>query len=148
MRILLLRHGQAGGRMDDPELTEAGRARALAVGHHLRTLCGLEGARVRTSPRVRAKQTAELALRGWGGEATPEICGWLADERVGDVLAHLEEQEGDRAVLLVGHLPLLGVVARVLAGDAGIRPPQPGTLLVLDGEPEPGGCRLAERFGG
>ena len=136
----------AGGVRDDHRhLTRRGREQATAVGRHLRTQDGVEAMQVWTSPLVRAVQTTELALRGSRSQALPEVKPWLAFGRVGELLDGLIEAEAS-AVLLVGHLPLHGEVARVLAGSQALPDPRPGTLVVFEGEPEPSGCRLIDRF--
>ena len=149
MRILLLRHGEAmygyGVRDEHRHLTRRGRAQATAVGRHLRAQGGFEGTEVWTSPLVRAVQTTELALRGWRCPAVVEAKPWLAFGRVGELLDGLLEAEA-HSVMLVGHLPLHGEAARVLAGSQAVANPSPGTLIVLDGEPEPGGCQVIDRF--
>ncbi|MCB5179312.1 histidine phosphatase family protein [Streptomyces antimicrobicus] len=76
-RILLARHGQTDwarsgrhtGRTDRPLLPE-GRRNAALLGERLRRApwLGLPGARVRTSPLVRATETCRLA--GFAGRAT------------------------------------------------------------------------------
>lgn len=61
--LILVRHGQtsinAGGRLQgriDPELDETGRAQAIRLGAHIRATW--PGARVVSSPLMRARQTA------------------------------------------------------------------------------------------
>ncbi len=77
-RVYLVRHGEtewskAGqhtGRTDLP-LTPAGEELAKRIGERLR---GLAFARVLSSPRVRARRTAELA--GFTPEIDPDLAEW------------------------------------------------------------------------
>ena len=84
-RILLVRHGQtewsATGRhtsRTDVPLTEAGRKAARALGERLRQepWNGLAGARVRTSPRRRARETCALAGFGDRAEEWDVLVEW------------------------------------------------------------------------
>ncbi|MGL5816989.1 MAG: histidine phosphatase family protein [Phycicoccus sp.] len=96
-RVVLLRHGEtewsATGRhtgVTDVPLTAAGEAQARALGA---LLAGYDVVRVLTSPRVRARRTAELAgltpevdddlvewdYGGYEGMTTPEIRTSLGD---------------------------------------------------------------------
>src|SRR3954462_13602615 len=106
-QLWLLRHGDAephGSRPDfDRELTEKGEDQARAAGAALAAL-GLEFATVYTSPRVRARATAELACSSL--DAEPEMVDSLSGgfERE-DALGLLAGAGADAAVLLVGHEP-------------------------------------------
>lgn len=139
--LWLLRHGDAephGTREDAARrLTEKGEAQARAAGAALRAL-GVEFAAVLSSPRVRARATAELAAvgavaldRALGGgdygrrEAVAALAGFGADDRL----------------LLVGHEPDFsqlvldltgGRVGMKKGGVAGMRLGRgAGELLVL-----------------
>lgn len=123
--LLLLRHGIAEprqeGRADAVRaLTAAGRRRCAAVLERLRQR-GLAADRLLSSPLVRARQTAELAVQADlapalelaeslapGGSPLPQLATWLAS---------LPTQAGQRPrLLLVGHEPDLGELASALIG--------------------------------
>ncbi|MFN6131824.1 MAG: phosphohistidine phosphatase SixA [Synechococcaceae cyanobacterium] len=123
--LLLLRHGIAEpreqGRSDAARtLTAAGRRRCAAVLTRLRQR-GLAADRLLSSPLVRARQTAELAV-----EADLAPCLELAEELApdGDPLGQLASwlgvvpaRSGRRPrLLLVGHEPDLGDLASALIG--------------------------------
>ena len=109
MRILLMRHGEAvdaGARSDaDRWLTPQGRrvtrevSRWLAAHHRPGT--------VRTSPLVRAVQTAEIVMSACGLDAAT-VMRELALGDVAAVCAVAKTFEGPGPLCLVGHEPTLG----------------------------------------
>jgi phosphohistidine phosphatase len=109
--IWLLRHGDAedgAGKPDaDRELTEKGERQSVAAGQALKKL-GVELDVCLTSPKVRAKRTAELASEPLG-------CPVEEDDRLaGGDFDPLELAAGRGEVMLVGHEPdFSGAVALV-----------------------------------
>jgi phosphohistidine phosphatase len=100
--IWLLRHGDAEAGEGKPdaerELTEKGEAQSIAAGKALETL-GVELDVCLTSPKVRAKRTAELACDSLG-------CPVEEDERLkGGDFDPVEVASGRGEVMLVGHEP-------------------------------------------
>ena len=129
-QLLLLRHGIAEERRDDrPDglrsLTPAGQRRTTAVLERAVAL-GLQAERLITSPLVRARQTAEIALATGlaptlelatalepGVDPLPSLGAWLLP-----VPPPLQAR-GPRLVL-VGHEPDLGdLAARLIGAPAG-----------------------------
>lgn len=117
--LLLLRHGIAEERRQDLEdgdraLTARGRERTLAVLERLVAL-GLRPDRLLSSPLLRARQTAEIAVTaGWAPAA--ELAAELAPG--GAALGSLPEwchASGD-SLALVGHEPDLSALACQLIG--------------------------------
>lgn len=123
--LLLLRHGIAEPREDGrPDaaraLTAAGRRRCAAVLTRLRQR-GLAADLMLSSPLVRARQTAELAVQANlapslelaedltpGGDPLSQLATWLAV---------VPARAGQRPrLLLVGHEPDLGDLASALIG--------------------------------
>ena len=106
-QLWLLRHGEAVPHDSKPdqerELTARGERQALAAGAALARL-GLGVAACYTSPKVRARQTAELACQSLGIEPVVEDSigeGFERDDAIALLRAH-----GDEArVLVVGHEP-------------------------------------------
>ena len=142
-QLWLLRHGEAVPHDSKPdaerELTPRGRRQADVAGAALAAL-GAEFAACYTSPKVRARQTAELACKHLNIE--PVVDESLADgfSRV-DALALLEAHGPDDHVLVVGHEPSFSQVVYDFTGGrvdfkkggvAGVRARRTtGELLVL-----------------
>jgi phosphohistidine phosphatase len=100
--IWLLRHGDAedgGGKPDaDRELTKKGVQQSRDAGRALKAL-GVKLDVCLTSPRVRARQTAELACEALGTKVEEE------DGLTGGDFDPLEVAAGRGEVMLVGHEP-------------------------------------------
>ena len=98
------------------------------------------------SPLVRAVQTAELAVGVWGAPGAVESRRFLGVQDNSAAIDALMTLGGGTTVLLVGHLPQMGDLARILAGEVSLPSPTPGTAIVLQGKPEPNECSIAARF--
>lgn len=132
--IWLLRHADAADGSPDAErpLTEKGRAQSRAAGAALKAL-GVELDACLTSPKVRARQTAELACAELGG-LVPQVEARLAGGPFDpyDVTAGLGEE-----VLLVGHDPDFSMSVHTLTGaqvrmkKGGLAGTHKGELVVL-----------------
>jgi len=116
--LWLLRHGTAepgNGKPDEErELNQRGERESEAAGRALAEL-GVEFDLALTSPRVRAKRTAELAAKALGvqpSDHTPLSKDFEADE----ARALLEGQDDGARVLLVGHDPDFTQVVLDLTG--------------------------------
>jgi len=137
-QLWLLRHGEAVPHSDDDdvrELTERGRDQSRIAG---RALAALEVVvhECYTSPKVRARQTAELACAALAVEPVEHEAlraGFAARDA-------LELLDGDRRVLVVGHDPDFSQVVHDLTGGrvqlkkggiAGVRLEGGGELLIL-----------------
>lgn len=118
MDIYLLRHGDAVDRLtggyahdEDRPLTEKGQQEARIAAESLRGL-GVTIAQIFASPLVRATQTARIAdeiLRPARGLIR---CDALAPGgTLGESIAALAGVGTNDAVLLVGHMPVLGELA-------------------------------------
>ncbi|MEB3319040.1 MAG: phosphohistidine phosphatase SixA [Cyanobacteriota bacterium] len=122
VELILLRHGlaQPHGSVDDPlrALTPEGRQRTLRVCQRACQL-GLKAPALISSPLVRARQTAEVAVEAGlapaltcdealapGGDPWPLLHRWWTGER--DAVA--------AKLILVGHEPDLGRLASRLIG--------------------------------
>jgi phosphohistidine phosphatase len=116
-QVWLLRHGEAVPHDDDDDarpLTERGEAQARAAG---RVLARLDVAvhLCLTSPKVRARRTAELACAELGIEPVghePLRSGFDARE----ALALANAPDADQRLLLVGHEPDFSQVVHDLTG--------------------------------
>ncbi|MBI3857269.1 MAG: phosphohistidine phosphatase SixA [Planctomycetes bacterium] len=121
MRIYLMRHATAeetGSGTDAARpLTERGRREARAAAVALREL-EAQVAAIISSPRLRARETAEIVATAIGRDLSVEVRSSLD---CGATLAALRDeleprQEGE--VLLVGHNPELSQFASALAAQA------------------------------
>ncbi|MEY3963955.1 MAG: hypothetical protein RLZZ106_1210, partial [Cyanobacteriota bacterium] len=101
-------------------LTPAGRERTTAVLQRLRQL-ELGGQRLLSSPLLRARQTAELAVAA-GLAPALELASALEPEA--DPWPLLHWPAGVQRLVLVGHEPDLGSLAAALIGAA------PGAVLL------------------
>lgn len=124
MRVYLLRHGTADPRgpfgedSADRRLVAKGRAQAEKAGSLLARI-GARFGRVLSSPYLRAKETAEIALAQLDHGPQLEILRCL--EPMGssaDAIAAICQGEED--VLAVGHEPLLSQIGAELAGDGSL----------------------------
>lgn len=122
MNLYLIRHADAlpiGDRAaSDAErpLSPDGESQSqlLAFGLHRR---GVKLARVLSSPLVRARQTAELLIRGWSPPPQLDLHDELAPDGKRRKLARFLAELKERDVGLVGHQPDLGVLAAWLIGN-------------------------------
>jgi phosphohistidine phosphatase len=100
--IWILRHGDAEageGKPDaDRDLTEKGEKQSIAAGQALKEL-GVELDVCLTSPKVRAKRTADLACKLLGVDVEED------DRLAGDDFDPVELAAGRGEVMLVGHEP-------------------------------------------
>jgi phosphohistidine phosphatase len=122
-QLWVLRHAEAephGTRSDsERRLTARGEAQARAAGIALARL-GVGFEAVLSSPKVRARETAELAAAQWEGEGgdlvrihDPLASGFDGRQALDAIVG----QSADARVLLVGHEPdLSGVVADLTGG--------------------------------
>jgi phosphohistidine phosphatase SixA len=134
LEIYLLRHAHAGNAAawDGPDserpLSAKGRRQAQQLGQFLADRAFSPDA-ILTSPKVRARQTAELVADALG-------VGITADDRLGgpldlDVLAALLDGAGGTSIMLVGHDPDFSDLATTLTG-AGYLPLKKGALCRID----------------
>src|SRR5437867_12684673 len=109
--IWFLRHGDAEDTEPDFDrrLTDKGRRQSETAGHALAAL-GVKPEVCLTSPKLRARETAELACEALGVEVTEEkrLQGGAFDAL--DLAAGLDE------ILLVGHEPDFSDAIRELTG--------------------------------
>jgi phosphohistidine phosphatase len=117
-QLWLLRHGEAEPHDVKPdaerELTERGRDQSRSAGRALKAL-EVEVHLCFTSPKVRARQTAELACAELGIEPVDEPA--LAEGFDGRAALALAAAAGaDQRVLVVGHEPDFSQVVHDLTG--------------------------------
>jgi phosphohistidine phosphatase len=131
-----MRHATAADPGGTPDalrpLTEQGREEARAAGRALREK-NEDLTLVLASPRLRARETAELVIEGFGRPVPLNVresltCGATAAAYLAEI-----EAKPDGPVLLVGHNPEMSAIASELAGESiSFRP---STLCAIDLEP-------------
>jgi phosphohistidine phosphatase len=129
--LCLLRHGRATGQGPDAALMPEGEKYVAALGRRLAGE-GFAPARAYTSPYRRARETARILL----AEVAPGTAAGHLDELTPEydpdhTIAGLRLLGLPAArVLLVGHLPLLGLLVQKLTHD--IVAFSPGMLVELE----------------
>lgn len=147
LKLYLLRHADAGDperwHGDDAErpLSPKGVRQAERLGRHLKAI-GFDPDVVISSPKVRARDTAEIVARAAGREVRIDarLAGSFDTKGLDEILADAERPERP---LIVGHDPDFSDVAARLTGVARLELKK-GALarLDLDGSLEPGGAVL------
>ncbi|MBM3459969.1 MAG: hypothetical protein FJX77_15720 [Armatimonadetes bacterium] len=147
MRLFFLRHGDAedpGPGQSDAErrLTPAGHAEMREVAVGIRSLnLGLTA--ILTSPRVRARETADWVARGLQAEGLlreePRLGGGC---RIGSLQSLLEPYGNADRILLVGHEPDFSLLVGDLIGGGLVRVPKASLIRVDLHRVEPGGGEL------
>jgi phosphohistidine phosphatase len=118
-QIWLLRHAEAephGTRTDaQRKLTERGEQQAAAAGA---ALCELAGGfeRVLTSSKVRAAETARIALASLDGAQAEEFAPLVDGLDAQGVIEQARALGADGRLLLVGHEPQLSTLVAELTG--------------------------------
>jgi len=117
MEIYLMQHGPSSPKDVDPEesLTAEGEAQIVAAGRGLKRM-GLSLDVIVCSTKKRARQTARIVAEqlGFGPEKivqTDLLKPMAASE---ESIRFLKQYEGDKAVLVAGHLPSLAEIASAL----------------------------------
>ncbi len=147
----LLRHGEAlpasNGSDDARRLSPGGERELERLALYLADL-GWHPDRAFTSPLLRARDTARIVLRRAAPDLAPAVMDALGPESgVDEVLAALRAESAVAGhVLLVGHQPLLGELARRLTDgeDVGLAPGDLVRIEFSDG-PEEGAGTLGRR---
>ncbi|MFE8071705.1 phosphohistidine phosphatase SixA [Marinobacteraceae bacterium S3BR75-40.1] len=114
MRLIIMRHGEAGPHRSDFErsLTSTGVAASQRVAEQLKGL-PWKADRVWVSPLVRAQQTAETVVAAWPSllETKPFL---TPDDDPAACMDALQALPDSETVLLVSHMPFVGVFTSLL----------------------------------
>ena len=151
MHIVLVRHGDAvgasavGGVDPDRFLSDLGREQARRLGAWLAEQDDLEPDEVWVSPWTRTVQTCELALGAWGASVAVRTRRFLATQDNSAVADALLQAGPDACVVLVGHNPQMSALTSILTGRRDLPGHSPGSVVILRGDPEPGGSVLVAR---
>lgn len=135
LRLYIMRHGPAensapSGRDGDRPLSEAGRARTMAVARELERR-GQRPQRIFSSPLVRARQTADIVAGVFG--CAIDVRDELApSESAPDIVRQVESTSLER-LLLVGHAPDVSILTAELIGKRGSAPGfEPAMVVAID----------------
>jgi phosphohistidine phosphatase len=138
MELVLVRHGEARSAIEDPtrSLTEHGVVTVRRMASRA-AQAGVKVAQIRHSGKRRAEQTAALmAEQLKPAQGMIAVAGLDPDDDVHPVADGLREAQ--ESLMLVGHLPFLDSLARVLlAGNAdgrAIRFPPAGIVCLASQE--------------
>lgn len=134
MELYFFRHGHAedaqGPDFDDyaRKLTDKGIERTQAAGLALVKL-NVKPARIYTSPRLRARQTADILSQSLGvePEARDEVNFGFNPHLIQPLIAELSN---DAAVLFVGHEPDLSITVGALTGGSDVEMKKGGVARV------------------
>jgi phosphohistidine phosphatase SixA len=125
MRVVLMRHAEAGDAdpsrwPDDRDrpLTHEGRLEHAQVAAGLRRM-GVGFERILTSPLVRARETADITARAYGGTPAPEETELLGDRAEPARIVAALPGFGASSLLCVGHEPTLSRLVAVLISRDG-----------------------------
>ena len=121
MRLHLIRHAsaEAAGEGGDAarRLSDRGRREALEAGRALRELGDPIGA-ILTSPLARARETAEQIAAAFNPPLPVEVRETLACGASPQALLETARAYPAGEVVLVGHMPDLGVLVAALTGES------------------------------
>jgi phosphohistidine phosphatase len=139
MRVLIIRHAIAvpHGTRGIPDqarpLTAEGARRFRAAARGLARIVDAPDV-LWTSPLPRARRTAEIAARAWGGGVVPTDAPALIEARPADVTRLLARRRGAALVALVGHEPSLSALVAHLLGarDGGRFAFKKGAAVLLE----------------
>ena len=120
MEIYILRHGiaeeaKAGGSDAERALTDTGREKLRRVLERARA-AGVTPSIILTSPYRRAKETAQIAGQVLECQKIVESDVLLPPSMPPDVWGAIRSRRRERAILLAGHEPLLGMTVAYLLG--------------------------------
>jgi len=137
MLIYLMRHATAADPGGAPDairpLTERGRQEAREAGKALRER-GAEIAALLSSPRLRARETAELVVEGLGRPLTVEVREALSCGATSDVYLSEIRARNAGPLLLVAHNPEMSAFASALVGQPISFRPATVCAIDLEGE--------------
>jgi len=125
MEIYILRHGIAedagpGGSDKDRALTQAGREKLSRVLERARA-AGAAPSLILSSPYRRAVETARIAGQTLGCRKTVETAALTPDGTPEEVWDEICAHSGEKALLLSGHQPLLGITVAFLLGTSALQ---------------------------
>ena len=139
MQLLLMRHGEAvdshhAPTDDERWLTDRGRRTVTSVGELLGRM-DLRYRSVYTSPLVRSVQTAEIlagAKPGFDGPVRVHRALSIDVGTTAQALEPIEDVRDDEAIIMVSHMPKVGVLAAHVGRLAHAPSFVPGSVCLLE----------------
>lgn len=139
MHLLLMRHGEAvdthhAPTDDERWLTDRGRRMVTSIGELLGRM-DLRYRSVYTSPLVRSVQTAEILTAckpGFDGPVRVHRALSIDEGTTAQALQPIEEADDDEAILMVSHMPKVGVLAAHVGRLAHAPSFATGSVCMLD----------------
>ncbi|MFA7554396.1 MAG: phosphohistidine phosphatase SixA [Spongiibacteraceae bacterium] len=143
MNILIMRHGEAETYAESDakrSLTELGCQQARLAGECLQQL-DLSFDQVWVSPYIRAQQTADELLSGYG-QLRRKVCEHLEPDAKISLIIDLLAACGKQNILLVSHQPLVSSLISMLeSGNTRSGPPMsPASMALLSADILLPGC--------
>ena len=117
MRLYLVRHGEAVSEKADPKkpLSEKGREETSVMARFLSNH-NIRVGEIWHSDKVRASQTAEIFSHSLSGAARHEFHSGLKPmDDVYPIILEIQKRESD--LMIVSHLPFLGILSSSLMTD-------------------------------
>lgn len=143
MKLYFMRHGKAAYRSGAERITDAQRPLtdegrknvAEVIDKRIASLKDLEV--ILSSPYLRARQTAQLALErleyhGYGFSGEFLVCDALVPESNLGAVTKVLNQINAGSVLLTTHQPLIGNMLSTLIGDPQLQAIDPAWLVALE----------------
>jgi len=135
MKLLVVRHGEAEPMVCDDasrSLTDRGKAQVSELWYQLHDK-GVQVSRIVASPFLRTQQTAGLIVEHYAGLAIETSGVLLSEADPQAVLDWLQQQPQEDGLVLVSHMPLVGILVGLLTEGASARLPfVPGMVACLD----------------
>ena len=122
MNVYILRHARAdfGSKIEDPPVSPEGEKQLTHVLELVKKEFGFKPTLVVTSPIRRARNTADIVKKKFGGGLRVVVDKCLMPEsKLADVLALLSTLKKEENVVLVSHMPLIFELLYELIGGRG-----------------------------
>ncbi len=135
MKLYCVRHGEAVSAIENPErpLTARGVEGVWALAQSV-AVQNIKVAQLIHSPRLRAKQTAELWAKALHPQVVTESPSGLDEsDSIDEMMEHIQHWQED--TMLVGHMPFMSqLVSALVVGEPfhSLVNFQPGTIVCLE----------------
>jgi len=146
MNVCILRHARAnfGSKAEDPPVSPEGEKQLKQVLELAKEGFGFKPTLVVTSPILRARNTADMVRKSFGGTKIVVDNCLMPEAKPRDVLAFLSALRKEEEVVLVSHMPLIFELLYELIGGRGEVELQNGSIAAIEfkGRPQGGKGKL------